>query len=305
MARYSKLFSFFFLMFILPVTAQTEEITDFLEKQTTNNQQQTNIEQSADSLNNDETPTSETQTAHPPPETPPLSGTILTPTAYKSKGINEIGPSLDINLAYYIGRLYGKNTYDWTTEEKNYLDRIGLWILGLDGKLVVQTETKFMPAMAVGVQGAFILRDSSDPELDSDTKVNIDKSDQIGSVFVVLSKKAAKKIILSAGYSEGTYGNFFPHLSEFLTPEAIELDGKTGDAQSNAMFFGGFIFLLKQNYPISVEILIPQGAVQKPKLVNLRFGKFIKMNFQLSYLFYEGGWDLLGCFQYRFNLFPR
>nr|MBP7796902.1 hypothetical protein [Elusimicrobiales bacterium] len=52
-----------------------------------------------------------------------ISGIVLTPTAYRSNGINEIGPALDFNAAYYIGRLYGKNTFQWTTDKKNYLDR--------------------------------------------------------------------------------------------------------------------------------------------------------------------------------------
>ena len=94
-----------------------------------------------------------------------LSGIVLMPTAYRGTGTNEIGPGLDINAAYIIGRLYGKNTYDWTLEKKDYLDRIGLWILSADGKLQVQTEGKYRPAVAAGVQGIFSFRDSSNPTL--------------------------------------------------------------------------------------------------------------------------------------------
>ena len=90
----------------------------------------------------------------------PLSGVVLMPTAYRGRGVNKIGPNLDINGAYFIGRLYGKNSLSWTTSKKNYLDRIGLWMLSLDAKMMVQTETtwrkaksaprrssKFMPAL--------------------------------------------------------------------------------------------------------------------------------------------------------------
>lgn len=238
---------------------------------------------------------------------PPLSGVVLTPTAYDSKGADELRPVLDINLAYYIGRIYGKNTYDWTTEGKKYLDRIGLWILGADGKLILQTETKWRPAMASGVQGAFIFRDSSEPQLDeddADTAVDTDKSDTIASAFIVFTKKIKEKFILNAGYSYGTYGNFLPQLSEFLTPEALAMSGKTGNAKSTGFIFGGLIFLLKADYPLSAEILIPQNAALNPKLINFRFGKIARMSFQLSYLFYEGGWDLLGCIQFRLNVLP-
>jgi len=236
----------------------------------------------------------------------PLSGIVLTPTAYKGIDSDEIGPALDINAVYYIGRIYGKNKYDWTLNEKNYLDRIGLWILDLDGKLVVQSENRWRPAMAVGVQAALIFRDSPQPQLDDQTvTADVDKSDKIASVFVVLTKKLSRKFILNAGYSEGNFSNFIPQLSEFLTPQAIALSSKTGTATSRHMLFGGLIFLLKPNYPISIEILVPQGAAQNPKLINFRFSRLVKLNFQLSYLTYDGGWDLLGCFQFRFNMFPK
>ena len=67
----------------------------------------------------------------------PLSGIVLMPTAYRGRGRNSIGLGLDFNAAYYIGRLYGKNTYSWTTEKKNYLDRVGVWLLSADSKMQV------------------------------------------------------------------------------------------------------------------------------------------------------------------------
>ena len=55
-----------------------------------------------------------------------LSGIVLMPTAYRGRGKNSIGLGLDFNAAYYIGRLYGKNKYEWTIDKKNYLDRVGV-----------------------------------------------------------------------------------------------------------------------------------------------------------------------------------
>ena len=119
----------------------------------------------------------------------PLSGLVLMPTAYKSTGINELGPALDINAAYIIGRLYGRNDYDWTMENKDYLDRIGLWLLSAEGKLLVQTEGKFRPALAAGVQGIYSLRDSSNPTLktNQDLKVDAKSTNGYANVFVSAS----------------------------------------------------------------------------------------------------------------------
>ena len=93
----------------------------------------------------------------------PLSGIVLMPTAYRGHGRNAIGLGLDINAAYYIGRLYGKNSYNWTTSKKNYLDRLGIWLLSADSKMQVQTEGDWRPAMSAGVQGILKFRDSPQP----------------------------------------------------------------------------------------------------------------------------------------------
>jgi hypothetical protein len=42
-----------------------------------------------------------------------------------------------------------------------------------------------------------------------------------------------------------------------------------------------------------------------PKLINLHLGTLLKLNFELSYLTFKGGWDMLGMFQFRYNYFPK
>ena len=44
-----------------------------------------------------------------------ISGAVLTPTSYRPRMWPGLGPSVDINAAYYIGRLYGRNSLSWTT----------------------------------------------------------------------------------------------------------------------------------------------------------------------------------------------
>src|SRR3990167_7542347 len=96
---------------------------------------------------------------------PTLSGILLTPTAYLGNQKEGIGLGLDINASYYIGRLYGKNTLPWTTEKTNFIDRVGVWFLSADGKMQIQREGRFKPALAVGVDGTYTFRDAPQPSL--------------------------------------------------------------------------------------------------------------------------------------------
>ena len=236
----------------------------------------------------------------------PLSGLVLMPTAYKSTGINELGLALDINAAYIIGRLYGRNDYDWTMEDKDYLDRIGLWLLSADGKLLVQTEGKYRPAIAAGVQGIYSLRDSSNPTLktNQDLKINAKSTNGYANMFVAMSKRLGRKFIINAGYSDGDMPKMINSLSEYLSVEAMAQNGITDNRDATGMIFGGMMWLPKPDSPISVEFMIPQGSPMHPRLVNLHLGSMLKLNFEISYLKFKGGWDLLGIFQFRYNYWP-
>ena len=238
----------------------------------------------------------------------PLSGIVLMPTAYRGRGKNSIGLGLDFNAAYYIGRLYGKNKYDWTLEKASYLDRVGVWLLMADLKMLVQTEGRLRPAIAAGTQGILQFRDSPQPTLNQptvSTKINNKNTNSYANAYVVFTKRVHPKFILNAGYSDGDMPKVLYQLSEFLSKEALSLNGITDPAIPTGMIFGGLMWLPKPNSPIGVEVLMPQGAPQNPKLFNFHFGTLLKMNFEVSYLTFKGGWDLLGMFQFRYGYFPK
>ncbi len=238
----------------------------------------------------------------------PLSGIVLMPTAYRGRGRNTIGLGLDFNAAYYIGRLYGKNTYTWTTEKKNYLDRLGVWLISADSKMQVQTEGTWRPAMSAGVQGILKFRDSPQPTLNQPTatvKVTSKNTDTFANAYVVLTKRLHPKFLLNAGYSDGDMPRVIYSFSEFLSKEALSLNGHPNASIPSGMLFGGFMWLPRKDSPIGLEFMLPQGAPQSPKLINLHLGTLLKMNFELSYLSFKGGWDLLGMFQFRYNYLPR
>ncbi|MEF3280053.1 MAG: hypothetical protein K6357_03710 [Elusimicrobiota bacterium] len=237
-----------------------------------------------------------------------ISGIVLTPTAYRSNGINEIGPSIDFNAAYYIGRLYGKNSLDWTIDKKNYLDRIGIWYFETDGKLLIERETKYLPSLATGFKGIFTFRDSPQPSLNrpgASFKVDSDNTNTYSSLYFVISKQFANKFILNAGYSDGDFSRFIYQTSEFLSDKAIELTLNHHPYISKSTLFFGMMYIAKNKNILGIEAIVPQGSSMSPKLINLQLGTLLKLNFQISYLKYNGGYEYLGTFNFRYSFFPR
>ena len=238
----------------------------------------------------------------------PVSGIVMTPTALRGRGRNEIGLGLDFNAAYYIGRLYGKNTFDWTLEKKNYIDRLGVWFISADGKMLIQTEGARRPAMAAGAQGTFAFRDSNQNPLNAKVptvSVDDENTNTYATAYLALTKHLHPKFMLNGGYADGDLSKSVYMLSEFLSERALSLNGYTGREVPTGALFAGFIWLPRPDNPLAAEIIIPQGAPMSPKLVNLQLGTMLRLNFQLSYLKFDGGWDLLGMFQFRYSHFPK
>ena len=245
--------------------------------------------------------------------TPPsaVGGIILTPTAWRGAGrFENPGMALDINAAYFIGRLYGKTSYPDVPRKTNYIDRIGLWTLTADGKMQIQSETKFRPAAAVGGQAMLVFRDSPQPTVAAPgVSVKIDtKSTKILTDGYFVASKKFWKLRTSAGVMQGTIGNLAANMSEFLTPEALKFylgDNSGTQVVSRTVPFMSVFFLIKPDYPIGVEIMKFNGAARSPMLINFKLGRFLKLNFDLALLTYRGGYDVLGLLQFRYNHFPK
>ncbi|MCX5794025.1 MAG: hypothetical protein NTY77_00835 [Elusimicrobia bacterium] len=242
-----------------------------------------------------------------------VSGVVLTPTAYRGAGrYTTPGMGLDINAAYYIGRLYGKNSYALTPAKTNYIDRLGVWLLTADGKMQVQSETSLRPAMAVGVQATALLRDSPQPQINQTPTLTVKASNGstqiLTDAFVVLSKKFGPART-SMGLMMGSIGNLPANLSEFLTPEALKFyrdpNQNLTSLKSNTVPYASVLFVPKPAYPLGVEIMKFNGAMMNPWLINFKIGYFIKLNFDVAYLKYQGGYDVIGVLQFRYNYFPQ
>lgn len=239
----------------------------------------------------------------------PVSGVVLTPTAYRGAGrYNTPGLGFDVNAAYYIGRLYGKNSV--SARQTNFIDRLGLWFLTFDGKAQIQSEGEWRPAVAVGGQGTYMIRDSPQPSVQTVT-LSVDVDQKTSKIFSGAYFVASKKIYgvrSSLGFMHGNAGEQVAYLSEFLSPQSLQflyLKGAGIQPTSKSTLFGSLMLLPKPSYPLAVEFFKPNGMPLNPILFNFKLGYFLKLNFDLAYLRFQGGWDMLGTFQFRFNQYPR
>ncbi len=241
-----------------------------------------------------------------------ISGVILTPTAYRGAGrYTTPGLGLDINAVYIIGRLYGKNNFPNAPAHTNYLDRVGVWLMQADGKMQVQSETSLRPAAAAGFQGTFMFRDSPQPDInDPNPTVNVNASQKttqlLGDGYFVFSKKIGPART-SVGMMVGNEGDAIGQFSEFLTPDALRFfANKPGEIfVTRNQPFGSIMLLPKPQYPLAVEFIKLNGAPLNPWLMDFKVGYFLHLNFDLGLLKFQGGYDLLGLLQFRFNQFPR
>ncbi len=247
----------------------------------------------------------------PPPSA--VSGLILTPTAFRGAGEhNTPGLGLDINAAYFIGRLYGKNSYPDSPSKTNYIDRIGLWLLTADGKMQIQSDAGWRPAVAVGGQATMMFRDSPQPTVTTPgVSVKVDaKSTKVLTDGYIVASKDWRGVRASLGLMQGNFGDLPTNLSEFLTPEALRFykgpaSVPVADVTSRTMPFGSVFYMLKPDYPVGVEYIKFNGAFGKPTLIDFKLGRLLHLNFDVALLKFDGGYDVLGLFQFRYNHFPR
>lgn len=250
-------------------------------------------------------PAAEKKEAKQPPA--PLSGAVLTPTAYR--GINQQnrpGLGADFNTSYFIGRLYGKNTV--SNKRTNFIDRIGVWFVSADGKMQLQSETAWRPAVSAGARGVFTYRDAPQPSLQTPTftaQVSGDTTRALSEGYVVATK-GFRKVYTSVGFAQGDAGDRFALLTEFLSPQFLHFGPHpNGIAQSRSTLFASVMYLPKPHLPLAVEFIKPNGMFLNPYLINLKIGSFLKLNFDVAILKFDGGWDALGLFQFRYTAFPR
>ncbi len=255
-------------------------------------------------------PSTSTTTVRRPTGPASLSGVVLTPTAYRGTGRQVLGLNLDFVGAYYIGRIYGKNDLQWTIDKKNYVDRIGQWFFMVDGKMQIQTEGPVRPAVASGVIGSYVFRDGAAAAVGSisgATTIKPAATQSLAGTYLVATKRVLRTVVLSGGIMDGDIASQPYLLSDFISsPQALLLSGHPGQTpHANSMLFGSLLWTSDPTSPFGIEFMKPTGAPLKPVLINVRLGHFRFATFELAYLGFQGGWDLLGNITFRYTQFPR
>ena len=201
---------------------------------------------------------------------------VLLPTAYSKKG----GGGVYLNFDYYIGGLYGRHKESGTS----LFYRVGALLLSLDIKNTFQRESKgdfFSSSLGVLVNYLYTGNTGSE----TDVGVTVGKEAlKMSNPYFVLGKRW-KKISLHFGGVLGGMGRIFPYLSDYLHE----------DRSGYELFYCG----VSMNYkwmPLKMEIMKPNGSQQNVWFLQTHIGKELYTNFQIAYLHYDGGYDVLGFF---------
>jgi hypothetical protein len=186
---------------------------------------------------------------------------------------------------YFIGSLYSKNDYVNAPQHTSELYRLGVWLLTVDGKMQIQSDGPWRPAVAVGAQTTFMFRDSPQPSINTPTTtVQVTaKSTQILTDAYVVASKNSHGVRTSLGVMQGSIGNLPANLSQYLTPEALQFYkqqppfGPVGPVTTNTVPFFSLFYMLKPDYPIGFEVMKFDGAGSSPMLIDLKLGRFLKL----------------------------
>jgi hypothetical protein len=174
----------------------------------------------------------------------------------------------------------------------------------------LQSDSGWRPAVAVGGQATFVFRDSPQPTINTpavSVQVNSKSTKILTDGYFVMSKNF-RGVRTSVGLMQGNIGDLAGQLSEFLTPEALRFynhEPAGTIVTSRSVPFGSVFYLLKPDYPVGFEVMKFNGSPASPMLIDLKLGRLLRLNFDLALLKFQGGYDLLGVFQFRFNQFPK
>jgi hypothetical protein len=231
---------------------------------------------------------------------------MLTPSAYrkipiyesKISGLAHVLPiNWDVDLSYYIGRLYGYNQLEeLTPTRKNLFNRIGITFLQTDLKFILERERPFVPQIALGLEGASMLRDTGQPNVANPTaefKAKKENQRIFGALFVAASKEF-DRLRTTLGWMKGSSPSKLIYLTEFL-PKASETD--TGVFFNLAANFG-------RRFGLEWELLKPLDSRGSPWLINAQLGRVLHANFDLAYLHYDGGYEILAHLNFRLTVYP-
>lgn len=237
----------------------------------------------------------------------PEPGVMLAPTAYRKVPLYDspggvvgrlLPVNFDITTIYFIGRIYGHNELEELTNTRNVLfTRIGTWFLQMDGKVILERESRLFPQLAVGAEGAVLLRDGKAPGISNPSfAFNFQKenSRKFTGLYAVTSKQM-RQTQVSIGGIVGSSPAKLVYLTEFL-PSA---------SQPDKAIFGGLEWRVTPKFSLESEVIYALGTPENPWLLNFKMGTAAHTNFDVGYLHYRRGYEVLAHISFRYTLYPQ
>jgi len=232
----------------------------------------------------------------------------LLPTGY-SNGVGHVnGFNLDLMFTYYIGSIIEKSS---DTAGSEVLNPLRLWLFTVDTKYGWFDENGNMPALSTGFMDTILLQGTSGNS--SSTQSFKFTASSMGSVYTTLSKRVAKNSAVHLGYMRGNIrdvvgklGSPFRRISpnrnhsELLGLLSDNLEDIRGESAPNIVFTGWETKFLGTMWRF--ELWKPFPLSRSPLLLNTKIDRLFSFN--LAYEKWQGGYAILGYFNFRFTIFP-
>jgi hypothetical protein len=251
-----------------------------------------------------------TSTSTPKPTNTPViarSGLALFPTAYSNGLYRSDGFNLDLLFSYFIGSIVEKQR----GQQAEDLNPLRLWLFTLDIKYAWLEESGNVPGFASGMIDTLLLQGGSPTSSGTSSGSLKFTAKALGSVYTVASKRLSKNTAVHLGYMRGDLGGIgggskFVHrimptgnFSDLMVQFADGLSDERGSAPN--ILYTGFNFKFLGT-PWRFEIIKPFPMAKHPYLIDSKIDRLFAFN--LSYEHWDGGYALLGYFNFRFTLLP-
>ncbi|HDQ26039.1 MAG TPA: hypothetical protein ENN43_04755 [bacterium] len=244
----------------------------------------------------------------------PRTGLILTSTSYRNNIHDNFGLNVDMFFTYYIGVLFGAHdANDYTDAGNDTIDKIGVWLLGVDLKGTVVEEREPWPSLGLGFTYKILLQDqigSTDTRSVSQSFTAGSSLNKMYGFYLTAGKKIIFDTHLHLGYMLGmgseAQTNFMPYLSKHISIDEQSTGVRVKEA--NNAYYIGLGRPLFDRMGIKVEYIVPWEANENPLipdyyLINTQIDRF--MNFNIGYFHFPGGYSWLGYINFRFTVFPN
>lgn len=228
---------------------------------------------------------------------PYSSGQVLTSTPFRNLDPRR-GLNIDFLLAYYIGRLYGENLYGGKMIA-DIISPINFLLFSSDIKLVLETERDWPISWAAGYKYTFLFASKKlAPGQSASLSFQLgQETGSFGSAYAVIGKSFLQTSV-SAGFIQGEDPRILQFLSEYLYNR---LDWKLTTTSAYFSIDTRIIPTIR----LKIEAVHPLDNPLDPWLIHTNLGQILKTNFDIAFIKYIDGYDIIGGFWYRFTLIPR